>query len=154
MGRVVIGLLIGLILGGVITFFVFVGVPRAGSTPATIVLLPSTSITRSTIAGSRPKPRRQKASLSRTTGGAPGRSSSMVYKRPAAGLTPSAPSAEADANAAAAREEASPARTVTLENTIGPAAAKACVNSFSSSASGPDIPIPASPIRGKAVEIT
>jgi hypothetical protein len=40
MGRVVIGLLIGLVLGGVITFFVFVGVPRAGSTPGVPVLGP------------------------------------------------------------------------------------------------------------------
>ena len=40
MGRVVIGLLIGLILGGVITFFVFVGVPRAGSTPGVPVRAP------------------------------------------------------------------------------------------------------------------
>ena len=40
MGRVVIGLLIGLILGGVITFFVFVGVPRAGKTPGVPVRAP------------------------------------------------------------------------------------------------------------------
>ena len=40
MGRVVIGLLIGLILGGVITFFVFVGVPRAGSIPGVPVRAP------------------------------------------------------------------------------------------------------------------
>ena len=33
MGRVLIGALIGLILGGVITFLVFVGVPRAADTP-------------------------------------------------------------------------------------------------------------------------
>ncbi len=40
MGRVVIGLLIGLVLGGVITFFVFFGVPRAGSTPGVPVRAP------------------------------------------------------------------------------------------------------------------
>src|SRR5687768_6672429 len=40
MGRVLIGSLIGLIVGGVITFFVFVGVPRAGSTPGTPIQQP------------------------------------------------------------------------------------------------------------------
>lgn len=40
MGRVIIGLLIGLILGGVITFFVFVGAPRAGDTPGQPIQAP------------------------------------------------------------------------------------------------------------------
>ena len=40
MGRLLIGLLIGLLAGGVITFFVFVGVPRAGSVPGVPVRPP------------------------------------------------------------------------------------------------------------------
>jgi len=40
MGRVLIGALIGLIVGGVVTFFVFVGVPRAGSTPGAPIQQP------------------------------------------------------------------------------------------------------------------
>lgn len=40
MGRVFIGLLIGLILGGVITFFVFVGAPKAGTTPGVPIRAP------------------------------------------------------------------------------------------------------------------
>lgn len=43
MGRVLIGLLIGLIAGGVVTFLVFVGVPRAGSTPGAPVQPPEAS---------------------------------------------------------------------------------------------------------------
>jgi len=43
MGRIIIGLLIGLGLGGVITFFVFVGVPKAGSTPGVPVRAPDPS---------------------------------------------------------------------------------------------------------------
>lgn len=43
MGRLLIGLLIGVILGGVITFFVFVGVPRAGSTPGAPIRQPDPS---------------------------------------------------------------------------------------------------------------
>ena len=40
MGRLLIGLLIGLLAGGVITFFVFVGVPRAGSVPGVRIKAP------------------------------------------------------------------------------------------------------------------
>jgi hypothetical protein len=40
MGRFLIGALVGLVVGGVITFFVFVGVPRAGSTPGAPIQQP------------------------------------------------------------------------------------------------------------------
>jgi hypothetical protein len=43
MGRVLIGALIGLILGGVTTFFIFVGVPRAGSTPGAPIQKPDSN---------------------------------------------------------------------------------------------------------------
>ena len=40
MGRLVIGLLIGLVLGGALTFYFFVGVPRAAQPPGTPILPP------------------------------------------------------------------------------------------------------------------
>jgi hypothetical protein len=40
MGRLLIGLIIGLLIGGVATFMLFVGVPRAGSIPGTPILPP------------------------------------------------------------------------------------------------------------------
>jgi len=40
MGRLLIGLIIGLLIGGVATFLLFVGVPRAGSIPGTPILPP------------------------------------------------------------------------------------------------------------------
>lgn len=40
MGRLIIGLVIGLLVGGVLTFLLFVGVPRAGSTPGRPILPP------------------------------------------------------------------------------------------------------------------
>jgi hypothetical protein len=43
MWRLVIGLLIGLVLGGVLTFYFFVGTPRAGRVPGTPVKAPDAS---------------------------------------------------------------------------------------------------------------
>ena len=43
MGRLVIGLLIGLLLGGALTFYFFVGVPRAAKAPGTPILPPDPS---------------------------------------------------------------------------------------------------------------
>ena len=40
MGRLVIGLIVGLLIGGVVTFLLFVGVPRAGPVPGTPILPP------------------------------------------------------------------------------------------------------------------
>lgn len=40
MGKIIIGLLIGLILGGVVTFYLFVGVPRAAQVPGAPILPP------------------------------------------------------------------------------------------------------------------
>ncbi|HEX6126052.1 MAG TPA: hypothetical protein VFZ23_11835 [Pyrinomonadaceae bacterium] len=43
MGRILIGLLIGFIVGGIFVFFFFVGVPRSGQTPGTPVQQPDPS---------------------------------------------------------------------------------------------------------------
>ena len=43
MGRLLVGLLIGLIVGGVATFFIFVGAPRAGTIPGAPILAPDPS---------------------------------------------------------------------------------------------------------------
>src|SRR5215212_8226615 len=40
MGRLVIGLLIGLLLGGALTFYFFVGAPRASKAPGTLIQPP------------------------------------------------------------------------------------------------------------------
>lgn len=40
MGKLLIGVLIGLLLGGLLTFFTFVGVPRAGQMPGAPIALP------------------------------------------------------------------------------------------------------------------
>ena len=40
MGKIIIGLLIGLILGGIVTFYLFVGVPRAAQVPGAPILPP------------------------------------------------------------------------------------------------------------------
>ena len=44
MGRLIAGLIIGLLLGGVLTFFLFVGTPRAGKVPGEIVKPPDASM--------------------------------------------------------------------------------------------------------------
>lgn len=44
MGRLILGLIIGLLLGGVLTFFLFVGTPRAGKVPGEIVKAPDASM--------------------------------------------------------------------------------------------------------------
>lgn len=44
MGRLIAGLIIGLLLGGMLTFLVFVGTPRAGKVPGEIVKPPDASM--------------------------------------------------------------------------------------------------------------
>ncbi len=40
MAKLIIGLLLGVVLGGALTFFIFVGVPRASQAPGTLILPP------------------------------------------------------------------------------------------------------------------
>src|SRR5688500_3330477 len=61
-----------------------------GMTPMTVRFSPSTRIVRPIAAGSAAKRWRQKASLRTITRSCPGRSSSVVMKRPKAGATPKA----------------------------------------------------------------
>ncbi|MEO7659735.1 MAG: hypothetical protein ABIV48_08985, partial [Pyrinomonadaceae bacterium] len=42
MGKIIIGLIIGLLIGGVATFYFFIGVPRAAETPGRLIQAPDT----------------------------------------------------------------------------------------------------------------
>lgn len=44
MGKLIIGLLIGLVAGGALTFFLFVGVPRAAQPPGILIQPPDTNV--------------------------------------------------------------------------------------------------------------